>query len=94
MAPAARIGDQTNHGGALLPPGAPTVLIEGLPAAVLGTNHACAIVPTPATPHPTITPLVNGSATVLAGGQPLARVGDAAACGATIVIGATTVMAS
>jgi uncharacterized Zn-binding protein involved in type VI secretion len=87
----ARIGDPTSHGGTLAPPGVPTVLIEGMPAAVMGGLHICAIPPaTP--PHPTTTPIVAGSATVLIGGQPAARMGDSAACGATIVVGSTRVV--
>jgi len=34
--PAARVKDQTNHGGSITGPGAPTVLIGGLPAARVG----------------------------------------------------------
>ena len=40
--------------------------LTGMPAAVMGDNHACAM-PTPAGPHPP-TPIVKGSATVLIGG--------------------------
>lgn len=86
MAGAARIGDSTSHGGTLAPPGVPTVLIEGMPAAVMGGLHICAIPPPP--PHPTSTPIVGGSATVMIGGRPAARMGDSAACGATIIVGA------
>jgi hypothetical protein len=49
--------------------------------------------PTPATPHPTTTPFVAGSVTVMVGGRPLLRVGDMAACGASIITGASNVMA-
>jgi uncharacterized Zn-binding protein involved in type VI secretion len=63
-------------GGPLLPPGAPTVLIGGLPAAVLGTLATCA--GGPAT-------VILGSMTVLIGGQPAARVGDSTAHGGAIV---------
>lgn len=90
MASAARIGDPTSHGGTLAPPGVPTVLIGGMPAAVVGGLHVCAIPPPP--PHPTTTPIVAGSATVLIGGRPAARMGDSAACGATILVGAPTVV--
>jgi uncharacterized Zn-binding protein involved in type VI secretion len=41
--------------------------------------------------HPP-TPLVKGSATVLIGGRPAARVGDLAGCGAPIVVGMPTVL--
>ena len=90
MPPAARIGDSTSHGGAVAPPGVPTVLIGGVPAAVVGGMHICAIPPPP--PHPTSTPFPAGSATVLIGGRPALRVGDSAGCGATIVAGAFTVV--
>jgi uncharacterized Zn-binding protein involved in type VI secretion len=51
--------------------------------------HACAM-PTPAGPHPP-SPIVKGSATVLIGGRPAARVGDMSGCGAPIVMGMLTV---
>jgi uncharacterized Zn-binding protein involved in type VI secretion len=87
------MGDSTNHGGVVTGPGVATVLVAGMPAAVMGDMHVCAIVPTPASPHPTTTPFIVGSATVLAGGKPLVRVGDSTACGAAVVAGAPTVMA-
>ena len=93
MPPAARVGDTTAHGGSVIGPGVSNVMIAGMPAAVVGDMHVCAIVPTPATPHPTTTPFAAGSSTVMVGGRPLLRVGDSAACGAGIVMGATTVMA-
>ncbi|UCD95710.1 MAG: PAAR domain-containing protein, partial [Candidatus Zixiibacteriota bacterium] len=39
--PAARVGDQTAHGGVITGPGAPTVLIGKLPASVMGDMHVC-----------------------------------------------------
>lgn len=90
---AARVGDSTAHGGSVLGPGVSTVIIGGMPAAVAGDMHICAIVPTPATPHPTGTPFAAGSASVIVSGRPLLRVGDMAGCGASIIVGATTVMA-
>jgi uncharacterized Zn-binding protein involved in type VI secretion len=90
MPPAARVGDPTGHPGVLLPPGVPTVLIGGKPAAVKGGMHACSMPPT-AGPHPPST-ISNGSATVLIGGQPAARVGDIAGCGAPIVMGQVNVL--
>jgi uncharacterized Zn-binding protein involved in type VI secretion len=89
----ARVGDSTNHGGVVMGPGSPTVLIAGMPAAVLGDMHICAIPPTPASPHPTSTPFIVGSATVMIGGKPVVRVGDSTACGAAVVVGAPTVTA-
>jgi uncharacterized Zn-binding protein involved in type VI secretion len=71
-------------------PGVPNVLIGGLPAAVLGDLHACAM-PPPAGPHPPA-PLVKGSVTVLIGGRPAVRLGDMSGCGAPIVMGHPTVL--
>ena len=93
MPPAARIGD--NHvcpmvtgvvphvGGPIVGPGVPTVLIGGVPAAVVGDMLTCV------GPPDTI---VKGSATVLIGGKPAARMGDLTAHGGTIVVGVPTVM--
>ena len=89
MPPAARVGDPTSHPGVITGPGVPTVLLGGMPAAVVGDIHACAF-PPPAGPHPP-NPIVLGSATVLIGGMPSARVGDPTGCGATILIGLPTV---
>jgi uncharacterized Zn-binding protein involved in type VI secretion len=94
MPPAARVTDMhvcpavsgvvPHVGGPLMPPGVPTVLIGGMPAAVMGTLATCA--GGPAT-------VVRGSATVLIGGQPAARVGDQTAHGGAIVPpGCVTVM--
>ncbi|TNM39705.1 PaaR repeat-containing protein [Nocardioides albidus] len=91
MSFAARVGDLTPHPGVITGPGCPTVLIGGLPAAVLGDLHTCSF-PPPAGPHPP-SPIVKGSATVLIGGKPAARVGDLTGCGAAILPpGCPTVM--
>jgi len=82
---AARVGDPTGHPGVIVGPGVATVLIGGMPAAVMGDNHACSMPPT-AGPHPP-TPIVKGSATVLIGGRPAARMGDMSGCGAPIILG-------
>lgn len=89
MPPAARITDMTGHPGSVTGPGVSTVLIVGMPAAVLGDMHACAFPPPPS--HPP-TPFTAGSATVLIGGRPCLRLGDMAGCGAPIVTGAMTVI--
>lgn len=89
MPPAARVTDPTGHPGLISGPGVATVLIGGLPAAVLGDTHACSMPPL-AGPHPP-TPIVKGSATVLIGGRPAARVGDMSGCGAPIIMGMFTV---
>ena len=81
----ARVGDPTGHPGVIVGPGVATVLIGGMPAAVMGDNHACSMPPL-AGPHPP-TPIVKGSATVLIGGRPAARMGDMSGCGAPILMG-------
>lgn len=95
--PAARVGDMTALGGAFMPPGVPTVLIEGRPAANMTTLHAgCPTVPTPTgpVPHPPVPGAMPGSPTVLIGGAPALRVGDVCPppCGMPIAVGATTVL--
>lgn len=90
MPAAARVGDTTVHGGTVVGPGVSTVLIGGMPAAVLGDMHAC-VIPSPP-PHPPSTPFVAGSATVLIQGRPALRAGDSCACGASVAVGAPTVV--
>jgi uncharacterized Zn-binding protein involved in type VI secretion len=85
MPPAARLGDISSHGGAIVGPGAPNVLVAGLPAAALGDTHVC-----PVPPHGP-TPIVSGSATVLINGRLAAWFGSTTGCGALIVDGAPTV---
>ena len=85
MPAAARVGDPTGHPGTITGPGVGTVLIGGMPAAVVGDMHACSM-PTPAGPHPP-SPIAKGSATVQIGGRPAARLGDMSGCGAPIIFG-------
>jgi uncharacterized Zn-binding protein involved in type VI secretion len=90
MPAAARVGDTTVHGGTVTGPGVATVLIGGQPAAVLGDMHACVI---PAnTGHLPSSPFTAGSAKVLISGRPALRAGDSCACGASVAVGAPTVM--
>jgi uncharacterized Zn-binding protein involved in type VI secretion len=95
--PAARVGDSTSHGGSIVGPGVPSVLIGGLPAAVIGDQTTCPLfngTPPDQVPH-VGGPIVSASATVFIGGKPAARVGDVNAetgSSATIVSGAPTVM--
>ncbi|GJL65204.1 MAG: hypothetical protein NPIRA05_01750 [Nitrospirales bacterium] len=90
MPPAARVTDISTHGGTIVGPGTPTVLIGGMPAAVATDQHVCAI-PPPA--HvPTASPFPIGSTTVLIGGKPALRVGDVCLCGAAPVVGEPTVV--
>ncbi len=77
-------GPKPHVGGPILPPGAVTVLIGGMPAARLGDMNQCA------GPPGTI---AMGSATVLIGGRPAARVTDLAGHGGVITgPGAPTVI--
>ncbi len=70
-------------GGPITGPGAPNVLIGGLPAARVGDMLVCV------GPPDTI---ANGSSSVIIGGVPAARMGDQTAHGGTIVLGALNVM--
>jgi uncharacterized Zn-binding protein involved in type VI secretion len=91
--PAARINDMhvcpmltgsvPHVGGPILPPGAPTVLIGGMPAALVGDMCICT------GPPDTI---AMGSATVMIAGKPAVRMGDSTAHGGTIVAGLPTVL--
>lgn len=94
MPPAARVtdmhvcplvdpGPKPHVGGPILPPGAPTVLIAGQPAAVVGDQCVCVGPPDV---------IVAGSATVFFGGKPAARLGDSTAHGGTIVAGCPSVI--
>lgn len=76
-------GNVPHVGGPVSGPGVPTVLIEGMPAAVLGDMAVCTGPPDS---------LVKGSSSVMIGGKPAVRVGDTTAHGGNLVVGATTVM--
>lgn len=77
--PAARLTDMTVHGGLIVAPGAPTVLIGGMPAARVTDMHTCPMV-TGVVPHVGGPILPPGSPTVLISMLPAARVGDMATC--------------
>jgi uncharacterized Zn-binding protein involved in type VI secretion len=93
MPPAARLTDMhvcpmvtgivPHVGGPIVAPGAPTVLIGGLPAARV--SDMCVCVGPPDT-------IILGSFTVLIGGLPAARMGDMTAHGGVIVMGYPTVI--
>jgi uncharacterized Zn-binding protein involved in type VI secretion len=90
---AARVGDMhtcplsngpvPHVGGPVIPPGAPTVLIAGQPAAKVGDMLTCTGPPDS---------IIKGSATVLIGGMPAARQGDSTAHGGVITVGCPTVI--
>lgn len=92
MPPAARVGDLhtcpmvtgvvPHVGGPILPPGAPTVLIGGMPAARVGDLATCVGPPDV---------IARGSSSVLIGGMPAARMGDQTAHGGVITLGLPTV---
>ena len=79
--PAARQGDMTVHGGAIVV-GCPTVLIGGMPAARMGDMHTCPMQTpgTPPIPHVGGPIAISSAPTVLIGGMPAACVGDMAIC--------------
>ncbi|MGC3967844.1 MAG: PAAR domain-containing protein [Pirellulales bacterium] len=94
MPPAARLTDMhvcpkvepgpvPHVGGPIAGPGVPTVIIGGLPAAVVSDQCVCV------GPPDTIS---KGSGTVIIGGKPAARLGDSCAHGGAIVAGFPTVM--
>jgi uncharacterized Zn-binding protein involved in type VI secretion len=93
MPPAARLTDMhvcpmvtgvvPHVGGPVLAPGAPTVLIGGMPAARVSDMCVCVGPPDV---------IAMGSTTVLIGGMPAARMGDPTAHGGVIVLGCPTVL--
>ncbi len=93
MPPAARLTDMhtcpmvtvlvPHVGGPITAPGAPTVLIGGLPAATV--SNLCTCVGPPDT-------IAMGAPTVMIGGLPAARMGDPTAHGGVIMGGCPTVI--
>ena len=91
--PAARVADMhtcpmttgpvPHVGGPIMPPGALTVLIGGMPAARMGDMAVCVGPPDV---------IVGGNPTILICGQPAARMGDSTAHGGIIIIGFPTVL--
>ena len=90
---AARVGDLhtcpmvtgtvPHVGGPILPPGCPTVLIGGMPAARVGDMAICTGPPDS---------IVMGSTTVMIGGMPAARQGDTTVHGGIITLGCPSVI--
>lgn len=70
-------------GGPIIGPGAATVLIGGMPAALVGDNCICVGPPDS---------IAKGSATVMICGKPAARMGDKTSHGGSILGGLGTVM--
>lgn len=76
-------GPVPHVGGPVMPPGCPTVMIGGMPAARVGDMCTCSGPPDS---------IVAGSGTVMIGGMPAARQGDSTAHGGSITLGCPTVM--
>ena len=76
-------GGAPHVGGPIIGPGVATVMIGGMPAAIVGDMVTCS------GPPDTI---LMGSATVMIGGMPAARMGDTTAHGGSIIAGCATVM--
>ena len=96
MPPAARLTDMhvcpmvtpglppiPHVGGPIVGPGAPNVLIGGLPAACMGDMCVCVGAPDS---------IVTGSSTVFIGGRPAARMSDSTAHGGSVALGMPTVI--
>jgi len=81
--PMANPGPVPHVGGPILPAGAPTVLIGGMPAARVGDMAICV---------GSLDTIIMGSSTVFIEGMPAARMGDSTAHGGTIVAGLPTVL--
>lgn len=79
----AATGPVPHVGGPIVVPGAPTVLIGGLPAATVGSMCVCV------GPPDTV---ASGSGTVLLSNKPAARMGDSSGHGGKIILGCPTVL--
>ncbi|WP_319805478.1 PAAR domain-containing protein [Hymenobacter weizhouensis] len=77
-------GPKPHVGGLVMPPGTPTVLIGGLPAATMGDLCMCV--------SPVPNSIAIGSVGVFIGGRPAARMFDKTMHGGTIMTGAPTVL--
>ena len=76
-------GTVPHVGGPILPGSNTTVLIGGLPAAILGDQCVCTGPPDS---------LVKGSSSVLIAGKPAVRMGDSTAHGGSVILGCATVL--
>jgi len=85
MFPAARKGDATGHGGAIIT-GSPSVTINGVPAALTCISSAtCKL-------HPSPQAVVAGSDSVFINNVPAAFMGGKTSCGAPITCGSPNVL--
>lgn len=78
-------GPVPHVGGPIIGPGAPTVLIGKLPAAVMGDMATCVGLPDS---------LILGSPKVLIMKKPAVRMGDSCAHGGTVILGFPMVLIS
>lgn len=85
MFPAARKGDPIGHGG-VITTGSCDVLINGLPAAVVGLSQAVC------TLHPSCQAVVAGSGTVFINNMPAAFCTGKVSCGSPITAGSPDVL--
>ena len=76
----------------IMPPGAPTVLVEKMPAARVGPEMTVSGVAPPAVPAPVPHNFIKGSMTVLICKMPALRMMDPCAMGGMVSKGATSVM--
>jgi uncharacterized Zn-binding protein involved in type VI secretion len=91
MPAAARQGDPDTSDGAITSATESTVLINGQPAAVVGSmNRDHAPYGKPHRPH-VPNPIVSGSSTVFFGGKAAARAGDPFQCGHKVASGSPDV---
>ena len=83
VCPMVNPGPVPHVGGPIIGPGGVTVLVAGLPVALVGDSCVCT------GPPDTI---AMGSGTVMACGKPVARLGDSTAHGGSIVVGIPTIL--
>ncbi|MBB6369153.1 PAAR domain-containing protein [Chryseobacterium shigense] len=76
-------GPKPHVGGPILSGSNTTVMIGGLPAAVVGDSCTCAGPPDT---------LIKGSSSVLIAGKPAVRMGDSTAHGGQVILGCFTVL--
>jgi len=95
MPPVAKIGDLVIHPAhtpANIMNGSPNVLINGIPAATVGSMvsvHCALYHPFPCHPGS----IAGGSSKILVNGKPIARMGDRSGCGGIIIKGSMNVIA-
>lgn len=89
--PIVRLGDVNNAGGAVVGPGAPTVLANGIPVSLLG-DRVSAHAPCPDVPSHCGAVVAQGSGTVFAESQSVSFVGATESCGHSRATGSPSVL--